>query len=202
MPGRLIYVMGPSGAGKDTLLAYARQHLTAADGLVFAHRYITRPFDAGGENHVALTPGEFAARAAAGLFCLDWQSHGQRYGLGLEVVSWLGQNLNVVMNGSRAYLDEARARRPELAPLLVSVAPEALRERLAGRGRERGADIERRVARLAGAALPDSAVLVHDNTPPLAVSGPRFVALLRALCAGETAALPPRPCALPREERP
>ncbi len=185
MSGLLIYVMGPSGAGKDTLLDFARAHLGAEDGLVFAHRYITRPFDAGGENHVALSGQEFATRAAAGLFSLHWTSHGNRYGLGLEIESWLGQGLNVVMNGSRGYLAEAMARRPEIVPLLVTVDPEALRRRLLERGRESAQAVERRLARLRSYAAPGPEMHVHDNTPELSESGPRFVALLRAICAGD-----------------
>ena len=82
MQGRLIAVMGPSGAGKDALIAYARAKSDPAQVIV-AHRYITRPAGAGGENHVALSAAEFAARRAAGLFALAWESHGLAYGVGV-----------------------------------------------------------------------------------------------------------------------
>jgi ribose 1,5-bisphosphokinase len=72
MPG-LIYVMGPSGSGKDSLLGYARERVRDLP-VAFAHRYITRPVSAGGENHVALTRPEFRIRQRAGLFALDWES--------------------------------------------------------------------------------------------------------------------------------
>src|ERR1700730_6969832 len=84
MRGRLVAVMGPSGAGKDALIAYVRPRVDPAR-IVFGHRYITRPADAGGENHVALSPAEFAARRAAGLFALAWESHGLGYGIDGEV---------------------------------------------------------------------------------------------------------------------
>ena len=51
----LVYVMGPSGAGKDSVLDRARTMLSVEAPVAFAHRYITRPADIGGENHVALT---------------------------------------------------------------------------------------------------------------------------------------------------
>ncbi|HEY3597757.1 MAG TPA: phosphonate metabolism protein/1,5-bisphosphokinase (PRPP-forming) PhnN, partial [Paraburkholderia sp.] len=83
MQGRLIYVMGPSGAGKDTLLHFARDHVAGAP-VVFAHRYITRSTGSG-ENHIALSIDEFEARSALGLFALEWSSHALRYGIGIEL---------------------------------------------------------------------------------------------------------------------
>src|SRR5690349_12136372 len=73
MPAALVYVMGPSGAGKDTLLRYAREQL-ASEPVAFAHRYITRPATAGDENHVALSVPEFRARKQHGLFAMDWEA--------------------------------------------------------------------------------------------------------------------------------
>ena len=108
-PGNLIYVIGPSGCGKDSIMLYARKHCPGSEA-AFAHRYITRPADAGGENHVALLPDEYRARLDLGLFALAWDSHGNRYGVGLEIDAWLEAGLNVVVNGSRAL--PARGRPP------------------------------------------------------------------------------------------
>ncbi len=80
---RLIYLMGPSGAGKDSLLAALRADADRAP--LVAHRYITRPADAGCENHIALSEPEFLRRRAKGLFALDWQAHQQHYAFGIEV---------------------------------------------------------------------------------------------------------------------
>jgi ribose 1,5-bisphosphokinase len=87
MNGRLIYVMGPSGAGKDSLLDFARNRLQA-EPILFAHRYITRP-SGNGEAHVELSVEEFEARSTLGLFALEWSSHGLRYGIGIELDAWL-----------------------------------------------------------------------------------------------------------------
>lgn len=86
---RLIYLMGPSGAGKDSLLAALRADADSAP--LVAHRYITRPADAGCENHIALSEPEFLRRRAKGLFALDWQAHQQHYAFGIEVDLWLLQ---------------------------------------------------------------------------------------------------------------
>lgn len=154
MSGRLVYLIGASGSGKDSLLTFARSRLEGEPCVAFAHRYITRPFDAGGENHVALTEAEFDTRLAMGLFAMHWASHDHRYGIGCEINHWLAKGFTVVMNGSREYLPEARQRYPELRAVLVSVAPDILAGRLRSRGREDEADIAKRVIRAAAYADP------------------------------------------------
>jgi len=147
MTARLIYVVGASGSGKDSLMRYARERLAGDPAVLFAHRYITRPADAGGENHVALSAREFAARDAARLFALRWDSHGHAYGIGIEINQWLAKGVSVVVNGSREYLVETGRRYPELLPVWIEVSPEVLRARLAQRGREDEAAIAARLAR-------------------------------------------------------
>ncbi|MGZ5147587.1 MAG: phosphonate metabolism protein/1,5-bisphosphokinase (PRPP-forming) PhnN, partial [Burkholderiales bacterium] len=110
--GRLFYVVGASGVGKDTLMQYARDTLHDEHAVLFAHRYITRPAGAGGENHVALTAQEFEVRKRHGLFAMTWQSHGLHYAIGIEIDIWLAKGLTVVVNGSRAYISAARRRYP------------------------------------------------------------------------------------------
>lgn len=185
MSSRLIYVMGPSGAGKDTLLAYARRHL-AGDSLVFAHRYITRPAAAGGENHVALTDEEFVARSSAGLFALEWSSHRLRYGIGIEIDTWLARTQRVVVNGSRGHLATALQRYPGLRPVLIEAAPEVLAMRLAARGRETAGEVLARLARQPAFDVSEKTGLVRiDNSGLLADAG---AALIRALRGDEPGA--------------
>ncbi|MBU0785088.1 MAG: phosphonate metabolism protein/1,5-bisphosphokinase (PRPP-forming) PhnN [Gammaproteobacteria bacterium] len=147
MSKRLFYVVGPSGSGKDSIMAYARAQLAGQPMVQFAHRYITRPAQAGGENHIALSPAEFQARVQAGLFAMHWQSHGNRYGIGTEINQWLGKGITVVVNGSREYLPQALLLYPELLPVTIEVAPDILKQRLMRRGRETEADIEARINR-------------------------------------------------------
>jgi ribose 1,5-bisphosphokinase len=141
----LYYVIGPSGAGKDSLLNYARQHMGSSTAVVFAHRYITRPADAGGENHISLSREEFNCRARMGCFAMQWYSHNTWYGIGVEINQWLEMGLKVVVNGSRAYLDNALQKYPRLIPVIISAPPETLRQRLLARGRENIEEIEQRV---------------------------------------------------------
>lgn len=175
--GILWYVIGPSGAGKDSLLTYARGRLPAESGVMFAHRYITRPADAGGENHVALSAEEFDARERRGCFALAWRRHGLAYGLGVETAMWLEQGLDVVVNGSRSSLPLAAERFPALQPLWITASPEVLATRLAGRGRESADEIARRL-REAGSFAPPTGCAVLWNDGELAEAGERLLALL------------------------
>lgn len=176
----LVYVIGPSGVGKDSIMALAR---AACDPHVvaFAHRYITRPPQPGDENHIALSDAEFAARLRAGWFALAWRSHGLGYGIGREIDLWRASGTLVVMNGSRAYLDEAAARYPDLVPVLVTADPAVLRARLQARRRESAADID---ARLRAAETPQvrhPSLRTIDNSSTLAASGEAFIRLLAGL---------------------
>ena len=141
----LFYVIGASGVGKDSLLRYAREHTPHDAPVVFAHRYITRPAEAGGENYVSLTVDEFHYRSRKGCFAMQWHSHQTWYGVGIEINQWLAKGLNVVLNGSREYLDHAARRYPEMLPVLITAETETLRKRLIARGRENSEQIESRL---------------------------------------------------------
>ncbi|GAA3547604.1 ribose 1,5-bisphosphokinase [Zobellella aerophila] len=166
--GRLFYVMGPSGAGKDSFMRAVRERW--GDRLLVAHRYITRAASAGGENHIELSDEEFRLRQSLGLFALSWEANGHHYALGCELERWLGSGVDVMVNGSRAYLPQAQARfGGRLVPIMISVAPEILGQRLRARGREGEDEIIRRLERAVAQdnGLPDS-VWWLDNSGPLA----------------------------------
>lgn len=159
-PARVFAVVGPSGAGKDTLIAGA---LAARPDLRRVRRVITRPSGAGGEDFEGVSEAEFAARKVRGDFALDWRAHGLSYALPRAEVEGPGA---VVFNGSRAALAEAARVFPDLRVILVT-APEAiLAARLAARGRETANDVAQRLGR-AAFALPDgiSAVTVVNDGP-------------------------------------
>ncbi|WP_321934077.1 MULTISPECIES: phosphonate metabolism protein/1,5-bisphosphokinase (PRPP-forming) PhnN [unclassified Paraburkholderia] len=183
MKGGLIYVMGPSGAGKDTLLRYARERLSGQD-VVFAHRYITRE-DSGGENHVALTETEFEARSQRGLFALQWRSHALHYGVGVEIDQWMTLGCTVVVNGSRAYAGEAFERYPRMTLVHIEAAQHVLAARLASRARETPEQVAARLARRAPFEVPAGAAFARiDNSGHLEEAGEAFVELVRQAAAG------------------
>lgn len=163
--GLLFYVMGASGAGKDTLLEFARAHCPPGKNLVFAHRYITRPAGYGGENHVALTTAEFELRRQHGCFAMQWHSHGFDYGIGIEILCWLNCGLRVVVSGSREYLSAAREFFPHINPILVVADEKEIANRLTRRGREDREEVQRRLDRNSRFVdlLRKNLTIVHNN---------------------------------------
>jgi len=144
--GMLVVVVGPSGAGKDTLMERARAELAGDAGFRFVRREITRPADAGGEDHVAVTPAEFTTRRAAGAYALAWEAHGLGYGIPADIAGDIADGRVVVANISRARIAEAAANFPTLV-LEITAPPSVLAHRLAARGREGAADIAARLVR-------------------------------------------------------
>lgn len=147
--GRLFLLVGASGVGKDSLLSGLAARLRPEDGLVLARRVITRPVTPGApEQHVAVTSEIFSRLRATGAFSLDWDSHGLSYGIGAETHTWLGAGLNVLANGSRGALDQARHRfGKRLQVIHLTASKTILASRLAARGRETRAEIEARLER-------------------------------------------------------
>ncbi|MDH5572251.1 MAG: phosphonate metabolism protein/1,5-bisphosphokinase (PRPP-forming) PhnN [Gammaproteobacteria bacterium] len=178
---KLFYVIGASGAGKDSLIQYARSNIAHEAQVVFTHRYITRPADAGGENHVALEEKEFIARENMNCFAMSWHSHETYYGIGIEINQWLAKGLNVVVNGSRAYLPQALNKYPELCPVLIHVDTEVLRLRLIQRGRENKQQIEHRLmqAQILQKTVVHPGLISIENNGALSDAGSRLLKIVQ-----------------------
>ncbi|MGL4302492.1 MAG: phosphonate metabolism protein/1,5-bisphosphokinase (PRPP-forming) PhnN [Sphingomonas sp.] len=136
MAGVFLPVVGPSGAGKDTLIDAARRHLADDRRFHFARRVITRPADAGGEAHLAATMATFDALEAAGGFALSWRAHDLAYGIPVAADDELANGRHVIANLSRGAIGAAAARYPAICVLHVTAPPELLRARLSARQRE------------------------------------------------------------------
>jgi ribose 1,5-bisphosphokinase len=199
MRGRLIYLMGPSGAGKDSLLEAARERL-AARGCLIARRAITREGQALGEDAEALSPESFAEREQAGAFAMSWRANGLAYGIPKQIDEWLAAGRDVLVNGSRAYLAEARRRYPELLAVLLAVEHDVLRRRLLARGRETSAQIDARLlrsAQLASVAIEGARLHLLDNSGDLHQAVEGLLGLLERLDAAAegSSAVPVEPVA-------
>lgn len=176
MAGRLFAVVGPSGAGKDTLLQAVRDRRR---DLHIARRVITRPEDAGGEPFEGVTEAEFARRKAAGAFALDWQAHGLHYGIPATIDAALAEGRDVLFNGSRAMLGTAWEMYPGLTAIHVTARAPVLAERLAARGRESRDDIARRLARSSYEIPYGIPIRVVENNGPLDAAVTAFLAALQ-----------------------
>lgn len=179
MAGHLVLVVGPSGAGKDTLIGAARAALGNDPGFVFPRRVVTREAVAALEDHDSVSAGEFAERERAGAFALSWTAHGLSYGLPASIAGDIESGRVVVCNASRAMVAAAQAKFAGTAVLLVDAAPQVRAARLAGRGRESAADIAARLAREVP-QIPAGAMRI-DNSGALETGVAEFVAALRAI---------------------
>lgn len=176
--GRLILVVGPSGAGKDSIIAGAASAFCGDSRIVFARRMITRPAGAGGEDHIAVAPDEFDAYRRRGGLMLEWQAHGLSYGLPWESSAALDSGCCVVANVSRTVVAAAREQFAPVAVVAITAAPETLAARLADRGRETAVDIGGRLQRNRTLDAVD-ADFVIDNNGLLESAAAAFTRLLR-----------------------
>lgn len=181
-PAAVVYLMGPSGVGKDSLLRFARARIAGAYPIAFAHRYITRPPTPDDENHIALSEPEFEMRVARGLFAMNWRAHGLRYGIGIEIEHWRKAGFVVVVSGSRRHFEASLQRVREIVPVLVTANAEAIAARLAARGREHGADLRERLQR-ESVSIEHPRLVALDNSGPIEHAGQRLVDLLISLAA-------------------
>lgn len=122
----------------------------ASRDLHVARRYITRPARRGDDHHVEIDPAEFERRSRAGDFLFSWASHGFYYAVDATLPERLKAGEDVVVNGSRAYLEAALERWPATIPVWITVSEAILRQRLERRGRDDAREIESRLQRSRG----------------------------------------------------
>ncbi len=170
MAGRLNYLIGPSGSGKDSLLDAAREPM-AERGCRIVRRVITRSAEAKGEAAQAVSVEQFMDMQVRGAFALSWFANGLHYGIPNDIDKWLADGHDVLINGSRGHLPQARERYPQLMAVLLTVDQTVLRQRLLARGRESVEEVDARLGRNAQFASDllanDSAVYLLDNSGAL-----------------------------------
>jgi len=145
--GIFFFVVGPSGAGKDSLIEGARAHLGDTGRYVFARRTITRPTGAPGEDHNGVTEAQFKSSVSAGEFLITWDAHGLSYGLPIDLLAALSDGCNVIANGSRKMIRELAGKVPRLIVVEVTASTDVLAARILARGRETALEARARVMR-------------------------------------------------------
>ncbi|WP_341915324.1 phosphonate metabolism protein/1,5-bisphosphokinase (PRPP-forming) PhnN [Polaromonas sp. YR568] len=171
MSGLWVFVCGPSGSGKDSVIDAARQALVGRSDIVFARRMVTRPVQPGSD-HDPVTAPAFAGLLQSGGLSWHWQAHGFCYGIASHYADAVSAGCLVVVNGSRAHVNSLS---PSFDTRVVQIStdPERLAIRLAQRGRDSDMAVAERLARNATfAGMPADCVIVNNEA--LAVAGQRL----------------------------
>jgi len=145
-PGRLVVVVGPSGAGKDTLLRLAQAACVDDLDIVFPRRIVTREASAA-EDNVAVSVDEFRRALAQGDFAEHWEAHGHAYALPIEINDDIRAGRTVVANVSRTVVGQLRRAYANVVVVSITAPPEVLAQRLAARARRSDGNIGERLNR-------------------------------------------------------
>lgn len=177
----LALVVGPSGAGKDTLINGAQRLLAGDPNFTFVRRVVTRPAVATLEDHDSIDETSFSSRLRRGDFSLYWEAHGLRYGIPASIDSDLEEGRVVVANGSRRAIGAARVKYPDSVVFLISADPGVRASRLALRGRESASEVAARLEPEAMTFADERHSIAIENSGDLESSIAAFVAALRRL---------------------
>jgi len=159
-PGRLILVVGPSGAGKDTLLGLAKAACTDDGSIVFPRRVITREASVSEDNE-EVSLGTFQEALARNEYAMHWEAHGHRYALSRAIDGEIRAGHTVVANVSRMVVAAMRQAYASILVVSITAPPNVLAERLAMRGRSSDGRIEHRLHRTMdeAATAPDMTIV-------------------------------------------
>ena len=182
MTPRLIYTLGPSGAGKDSLLAWLKDRLPPHAPVHFARRVIDRVAQDSGEQHESVSAERFEQLRTDDAFALHWKANGHQYGIRHSELSVPGSPHWVLLNGSRAYLPQALDRYAGMTVLHITASAEVLHARLIARQRENAAAVEARVQRSIDWKAPEGCQLLQvRNDRSLDAAGDQLLQALGTL---------------------
>jgi ribose 1,5-bisphosphokinase len=159
-PGRLVLVVGPSGAGKDTLLGLARAVCADDVNIVFPRRAITREASASEEND-EVSIGTFQEALTRGEYAMHWEAHGHRYALSRRIDDEIRAGRTIVANVSRTVIGAMRRAYADVVVVLITAPPNVLAERIAMRARSSDGTVENRLRRTVedASAAPDVTIV-------------------------------------------
>jgi ribose 1,5-bisphosphokinase len=159
-PGRLVLVVGPSGAGKDTLLGLAKAALADDRTIVFARRIVTREASVFEDNE-QVSPEAFRQALAQQAYAMHWEAHGHCYALSRAIDDDIRAGHTLIANVSRTVIGAARRAYADVAVVSITAPPQVLAERLAMRARGSDGKIEQRLGRTVddAASAPDFTIM-------------------------------------------
>jgi ribose 1,5-bisphosphokinase len=159
-PGRLILVVGPSGAGKDTLLGLVKTACSDDRRIVFPRRLITREASASEDNE-EISAEAFQRAVAGGEYAMHWEAHGHCYALSGAINDDIRAGRTVIANVSRAVIAAARRSYINVVVVLITAPADVLAARLAARARASDGQLAHRLARTVDgtAAVPDVTIV-------------------------------------------
>jgi ribose 1,5-bisphosphokinase len=177
LQGTLVVVVGPSGAGKDSVIGYARERLADRSDVLFVRRIVTREATAGTEDHDSVSEAAFDEARKAGHFAVSWQANGLSYALPGSTMDHLGRGGTAIANGSRGAIEDIRAAFANVIVVGLTARPEIIAARLSARGRETAEEITRRVERglKLGAYGQDITI---DNSAELRTAGEALISII------------------------
>ena len=176
-PGRLVLVVGPSGAGKDTLLRLARAACADDHDIVFPRRIVTRASSAD-EDNIAVSPDEFRRARERGEFAVHWEAHGHSYALPCDINDDVRAGRAVVANVSRTVLGALRRTYANVVVVAITAPPDVLAQRLAARARQSDGNIAERLSRSVDDASAQADVTIL-NAGSAEYHGCQLVRLIR-----------------------
>jgi len=160
-PGRFILVVGPSGAGKDTLIGLARAACAGDRNVVFPHRVVTREASAFEENE-QISLDAFRQARTRGDFAVHWEAHGHCYALPRTIDDDIRAGRTLVANVSRTVVDAIRSGYADVTVVSITAPSDVLAERLAARTRSSDGQIEHRLSRAVDDATTTPDVIIAN----------------------------------------
>jgi ribose 1,5-bisphosphokinase len=170
-------VVGPSGAGKDTLLGLAKAACADDRNIVFPRRVITREASASEQNE-EVSLDAFRQALSRGEYAVHWEAHGHCYALRRGIDDELRAGRTVIANVSRTVIGAMRESYADVVVVSITAPPQVLAERLAMRRRSSDGKIESRLGRTVDEALaaPDVTII---NTGSAEYHARQFVRIIK-----------------------
>ncbi|WP_044414941.1 AAA family ATPase [Halarcobacter anaerophilus] len=173
MDTKIVLIIGPSGAGKDTLIKEAKKEFK--EKINFVKRYITRESDVNESNYY-IDEYAFEILRHNSYFASSWNAHGNFYGIPKRFIK---NGINLI-SISRGRIKDFENLYEKVYTINITLPKEILKQRLLKRGRENKEDIEKRVQR-EYEKIEAKNLIEFDNLASIEDSKKNFISLLKKI---------------------